>query len=126
MREEHRFEELVFNVLGYREEGEWVALALEMDLRAFGQTFEAALEELAELVEMKISFAIQKQQPEMIWRRAAQEYFALYEKALRNQVEALYFAHDDHESASLRIAGVPIPPAHVIAANREGFHLANG
>ena len=38
--------ELSINVLGYREEGQWVALALEMDLRGYGETFEAALREL--------------------------------------------------------------------------------
>lgn len=47
------------NVLGYQEDNEWVALALEMDLRGYGATFEEALAELQDLVNMQISFAHQ-------------------------------------------------------------------
>jgi len=32
--------QVTLNILGYREESEWVALALEMDLRGCGKTFE--------------------------------------------------------------------------------------
>ena len=65
---------ILLNVLGYREEeaeAGWVALALEMDLRGYGTTFEAALEELKELVSMQISFSRFKGQPELIWKPAA-------------------------------------------------------
>ena len=36
---------IFLDVLGYRErEGEWVALALEMDLRGYGATYDQALD----------------------------------------------------------------------------------
>ena len=63
------------NVLGYREDGEWVALALEMDLRGYGQTFREALEELTDLVRTQIRFAQFKGQPDMIWKSAEPVWF---------------------------------------------------
>jgi hypothetical protein len=54
---------VAFNVLGYRDEGGWVALALEMDLRGYGSTFEEAQKDLTYLVAMQIGFARSKGQP---------------------------------------------------------------
>lgn len=125
MHQEQGSEELVFNVLGYREDDDWVALALEMDLRGYGPTFEAALEELAELVEAQISFAAWKGHLEMIWNSAEPEYFERYESALHSRVEALYSTSEREEPAAFRVAGIPVPPPHVIAANRETFQPAN-
>lgn len=65
----------MLNVLGYQEDGEWVALALEMDLRGYGRTFEAALKELTGLVETQIRFAQFKGQPEMIWKASEPVWF---------------------------------------------------
>ncbi|HKI86373.1 MAG TPA: hypothetical protein VKA53_06485, partial [Thermoanaerobaculia bacterium] len=49
--------EIKLRVLGYQEDGEWVALALEMDLRGYGETFQGALVELRDLVATQLSFA---------------------------------------------------------------------
>jgi hypothetical protein len=62
--------ELTLNVLGYREHGEWAAIALEMDLRGFGSSFQGAVQNLMELVRMQVSFAHFKRQPEMVLRPA--------------------------------------------------------
>lgn len=69
------------NVLGYQEEGEWVALALEMDLRGYGPTFQEATKELHELVTTQIGFARFKRQPELIWKPAEPVYWRLFEDA---------------------------------------------
>ncbi len=62
---------LQLRVLGYQEDEEtWVALALEMDIRGRGKSFAEAQEELEELIEMQIGFAIFKQMPELIFRPA--------------------------------------------------------
>jgi hypothetical protein len=37
---------VTLNIPGYFEDSEWVALALEMDLRGYGKTFYKALEDL--------------------------------------------------------------------------------
>ena len=63
------------NVLRYREDNEWVALALEMDLRGYGKTFNKAVNELQELVAMQISFAHYKGRPEMILKAADPIWF---------------------------------------------------
>lgn len=66
---------VVLNVLGYREQEDWVAMALEMDLRGYGQTFREALEELRELVATQIRFAHFKGQAELIWKSAEPVWF---------------------------------------------------
>ena len=52
------------------EEGGWTALSLEMDIRAYGDTPEEALDELSDLVYVQISFAVFKDDPSLIWKRA--------------------------------------------------------
>ena len=69
------FCETPISVLGYQEDGEWVALALEMDLRGYGDTFETAMDDLKDHVLMQISFALQKGDPEMIFHPAEATYF---------------------------------------------------
>jgi hypothetical protein len=66
---------ITLNVLGYQEVGEWVALALEMDLRGYGETFEDAFKDLEELVGMQIGFSRFKGQPELIWKAAEPIWF---------------------------------------------------
>jgi hypothetical protein len=66
---------ITLNVLGYQEEGEWVALALEMDLRGYGETFDEAFADLGDLVRMQIAFSRFKGQPELIWKAADPIWF---------------------------------------------------
>ena len=102
------------SVLGYREENDWVALALEMDLRGYGATIDEALTELAELVAMQMSFARFKGQPEMISKPAESIYWRLFETAMQDHLRDLTLSsvpsNPEYEARSL-----PLPPAHVIA-----------
>ncbi len=115
--------ELVLSVLGYREEGEWIALALEMDLRGTGETFEDALSDLHDHVAMQISFARFKQQPELISRPAEPQYWRLFENAmrdyLRNFAVGSFPKNPEYEARSL-----PLPEPHVIDA-LSPFRQAN-
>ncbi len=70
MKSEHEYPEVVINVLGYRDEDEWVALALEMDLRGSGATFETALDELDEAIEVQMQFAAKQGWYDSIWKPA--------------------------------------------------------
>ena len=54
------------SVLGYEEDGEWVAHALEMDIVACAETFDEALEELRELIDMQFSFAAAKRDASLV------------------------------------------------------------
>ena len=116
--------ELALDVLGYQEEGGWVALALEMDLRGHGDTFAAALADLKDLVRMQISFALQKGEPEMIWRAAEPVWFkrfaALRADRIRHLSEEAPGDGDEYQ-----IAGLAIPPPHVIAALGGAFTPSN-
>ena len=58
------------SVLGYREDDEWCALALEMDLRGYGRTFREALDDLRDSMTMQIGFAHFKDELDMIFRPA--------------------------------------------------------
>jgi hypothetical protein len=114
---------ITLNVLGYREEVEWIALALEMDLRGYGKTFEEALSELKELVTMQISFAYFKGQTGMILRPADPIWFERFAQVrsacLASMMEpaAHKSIHNDYE-----VSGMKIPPAHVIKAMQAQFH----
>ena len=70
--------ELSLRVLGFLEDGKCCALALEMDLRGYGDTFEEAKEDLRVAVERQLAFAIQMKNPEMALFPAEQKYFDLY------------------------------------------------
>jgi hypothetical protein len=114
------YQPILLNVLGYQEESGWVALALEMDLRGYGDTFEDALEELTELVETQISFSRLKGQPELIWKAAEPVWFERFAEARRDYFDALVREGEIAEREYM-VAGLPIPPAHVIESLRNNF-----
>jgi len=110
--------EISFQVLGYREDDEWIALALEMDLRGYGATFEEAMGELEGLVDAQVTFALQQRRPEMIWKNAEPQWFTLFLDARRRRVANLLGAapiQPDYIAAD-----VSVPPGHVIQALEEG------
>lgn len=78
---------ITLNVLGYHSDGQWVALALEMDLRGYGETFDEACEDLTDLVGMQISFSRFKGQPELIWKAAEPIWFERF--AAKRQTDPL-------------------------------------
>ena len=106
--------ELTLSVLGYREEGEWVAVALEMDLRGYGSTFAHAATELAELVTTQIDFARFKGQPELIWKPAEPVYWTLFENTRRNHFYELV-SSSTPRNPNYAVGGLALPPPHVIA-----------
>lgn len=85
MREEKKFE---ISVLFYREESMWVALALEMNLRGYGPTRQEAMSDLQQMLAAQITFALQRGHPESVWCRAADEFWAMFENARRDQFVA--------------------------------------
>lgn len=113
---------VTLNVLGYRENNEWVALALEMDIRRYGPTFGKTVTELQELVAMQISFAHFKGQPEMIWKAADPIWFERFADVRKSCLTSLMqpvahrSIHSDYE-----VTGIPIPPPHVIRQLQTQF-----
>ena len=71
------------SILGYQEEGEWVAHALEMDLIGIGDTWEEARAELVGTVHAHISIARDKNDPSLLFRLAPEELLEKYRQAVR-------------------------------------------
>lgn len=117
---EYKMIEITLNVLGYHEDGEWIALALEMDLRGHGKTFEEAIDDLRDLVSMQISFSRFKGQPELIWKAAEPIWFERFAATRREYLEAIVRESEMIEP-EYSVAGLPIPPPHVIEALRSNF-----
>jgi hypothetical protein len=70
---DHNFE---VSVITYREGSIWTALVLEMNLRGYGPTEEAANADLDEMLIAQVSFAVQMGHPESVWNRAGEEYWS--------------------------------------------------
>lgn len=121
--QEATYFEAVLNILGYKEDGEWVALALEMDLRGYGATWEEAVDELRELVLMQISFAQAKNQLDMIWMSAEEKFWDMFREAQRAQILQIAPGNQAEERHA---GGLAIPGPHVIAAQQNQFSLADG
>ena len=123
-------DEVYVSVLGYREDGHWCALALEMDLRGYGQSFDEALQDLRESMSMQIGFALFKNKPGMIFFPADPVYFSLYAQVRNDRIMALTAVGEDStetgQQGEYAITGIPIPPASVVASRQEGFTLSSG
>jgi hypothetical protein len=68
----HELKTFEANVIIFREDSEWTALALEMNIRGYGATPAAAVQDVIELLDAQISFAVQMGHPESVWHRAPQ------------------------------------------------------
>lgn len=115
---------LTLNVLGYEDQDEWVALALEMDLRGYGHTFEDALNELREIVRTQIAFARFKGQPELILKPAESVYWRLFEQATRDRLQE-FVLNSAPRNPNYEVGGLPLPPPRV-AAKLPEFQRADG
>lgn len=109
---------VTLNVLGYKEETEWVALALEMDLRGYGATFKEALAELVDLVTTQVSFAQFKDQPELIWKPAEPIWFERFADVRREHLNALIQKREPVGS-SYDVAGLPL--SYIITGVQSEF-----
>ena len=117
--------DVTVSVLGFQEDGEWCAVALEMDLRGYGKTFDEALEDLNDAMTMQISFAQYKGETDMIFHPADPTYFSLFAQVRNDHITALAKNCPTSDS-EYTVAGIPIPPAHVIAARRSSFSNLDG
>ena len=81
---------LQIRVLIFREDAEFVAKALEMDLTGYGKTEVEAVEDLKKTVEAQISFASQMNDSSLLEFPAEKEFFYRWEdfqrKALQSQI----------------------------------------
>lgn len=95
-------------VLGYiTKTKEWAAHCLETDLVGFGKTFDEALEELKEITEMQISFAIHKNETALLDHPAPMEILELWNRAMRWEIEHLFQTRVDTEK-KYHVKSIPV------------------
>ena len=118
--------QIFLHVLIHRSDydGCWAALALEMDIRGYGETPTEALNELGELVEMQISFAKFKGDPLLIWKPADPVWVERFTEARVNQLRESLLDIHPKEEPEYKASGMAMPPAHVIA-KLSNFQLTN-
>ena len=71
------------------DEGEYIAHCLEMDLIGIGDTHKKAVEDLADHIEMQVSFARQEECPEMLWHPAPKRLLNKFEELARERVTGM-------------------------------------
>ena len=111
-------------VLAYREGKDWVALALEMDLRGYGKTIDEAVRELSDLVAMQLSFARLKSQPELVWKPAEPQYWTLFTNAKRDQLLRSAAGSTKRRNPDIEARALDVPPPPLTAGHPE-FQQAN-
>ena len=100
---------LTINVLGVREDDAWCAIALEMSLRGYGETFEGALGELEEAIDAQISFAVQHGNIDQVFILAEPHYFKLYADLKRETMKRKLLARDTSVLPDYRVGDLPLP-----------------
>lgn len=111
-------------VLGYQEGDEWVALALEMDLRGYGEKFEDALDELQGLIRMQISFAMERGNTDMIFKDAEPRYFKMYNREKHDALSELVGKTTPRRAGSSSVRDVPVPHIRKSRNKNQKFELA--
>ena len=101
--------ELAINVLGVREDGAWCAIALEMSLRGYGKTFEAALAELREAIDAQVSFAVQNGNLDQIFIPAEPHYIKLYADVKREALKRRLLDRTEAGLPDYRAGDIPLP-----------------
>lgn len=103
------------SVLGYTEDGTWLAHCLEMDVIGYGQSLEEAMKSLAELIEMQVSFAVSQGHPQSLWNPAPPKYWMIY----HSQRELMLSSYPAVTELSEYI------PTHMEAPTPRKFNLAH-
>lgn len=101
--------ELSINVLGVREDGAWCAIALEMSLRGYGETFTEALVELTQAIEAQVSFAVQHDNLDQIFIPTELHYFRLYADMKREALKRKLCNLEHSGLPDYQFGDIPLP-----------------
>ena len=100
---------MTINVLGTREDDAWCAIALEMSLRGYGETFDEALEELRNAVEAQVSFAVQHDNVDQVFIPAEPYYFKLYADLKRETLKRRLLDREASGLPDYRVGDILLP-----------------
>lgn len=76
------------SVIVFREDSTWTAIALEMDVRGYGDTLRTAIDEVVEMTMAQVTFAVQMGHPESVWHPAEEKYWRMFKEARRERFVA--------------------------------------
>jgi hypothetical protein len=111
------------NVLICKEENEYIAHAIEFDIVAYGDTPEKAERELFDLVRMQITFAIQKNSIDNLFKPAPPEVLQKYIKAKQECLKVALFKVEEIKDLPI-ITQLKLPPTLLTSPDEE-FDLVN-
>ena len=101
---------VTLNVLGVREDEMWCAIALEMGLLGYGETFEEALEDLKETIIAQVTYAIDHHQSiDHIFIPAEPYYFERYAIAKRDALKNRFLNRDRSQETDYRVVSMQVP-----------------
>lgn len=100
-------------------EGNWCAVALDLDIVAEGKTQDEVVKDLNDLIEAQIGFALFKGDLSLIWRKAPPEYWEIYERLRQKHVRELAGQAIEGDEGS--VSDLPFPDMAAIERNRVSF-----
>ena len=101
---------VLLNILGLREDEKWCAIALEMSLRGYGETFKEALDDLKETIIVQVTYAIKHHSSiEHILIPAEPHYFEIYTIAKREALKQSFSKHVPSQQAEYLMGSMPLP-----------------
>ena len=100
---------LNLEVLGVREDDAWCAIALEMSLRGYGETFDDALNALFEAIEAQVAFAVQHDNLDQIFVPAEPHYFRLRADVKRAALKRKLLDHVQSGLPDYRVGDLQLP-----------------
>ena len=101
--------ELTLDVLGVREDDAWCAIALDMSLRGYGDTFDAALKALLDAVEAQVSFALEHDTLDQIFIPAEPHYFRLHADMRREAIKRELLGRVQTGLPDYWVGDIPLP-----------------
>ena len=99
---------LHLRVLGYKEDSEWCALCLEMDLVGYGPTFDDAMDDLEKYINNQFTFAMQMNDLSLLEFSADQEYHDRFSHALNLSIREKLTGQQEEESLTA-VGELPVP-----------------
>ena len=106
------------DILFYKEDDAWVALALDMDIEGRGPTRKSAMDDLIGHITMQVGFAIQQKQPELIFKPADAHWWKIFQETRERELHAAVTSGKVEESQGYGVGTLPIP-ADLLSARRK-------
>lgn len=111
---------LTIRALVYKEDGDYVAHGLEVDLVGYGKTDQEAAADLHEMLLVQISYASQSNRPELVWNPAPKEFFERWDKAVQCALSGAV-SDDVPGKMQTKATFVMLTPQEIQSAKKKPF-----